>query len=152
MHRMYHFIEQREKAKYGPFYEANEKVKYVTFYEAKPHHEVCFIKWSIIYFSVLLHNMVHTFFSFSFCFIKCSILCCLALGLGLENNESCQKRSSLGVGADGGCSHQSCRLVCVPWHGTRCTSRRRPRSSMPETILFPIWPCALVSQSEHDDS
>ena len=90
--------------------------------------------------------------SFSFCFLKCSILCCLALGLGLENNESCQKRSSLGVGADGGCSHQSCRLVCVPWHGTRCTSNRRTRSSMPETILFPIWPCALVSQSEHDDS
>jgi hypothetical protein len=80
--------------------------------------------------------------------------CVIVMGLELENNDSCQKRSSLGVGAIGGCAQQRCRLVCVPWHGTRCAVRllrsykmyKWCRSSHAQDILFPIWSCALVMQ------
>ena len=79
---------------------------------------------------------------------------CNCNGFRTRNNDSCQKRSSLGVGAIGGCAQQRCRLVCVPWHGTRCAVRllrsykmyKWCRSSHAQDILFPIWSCALVMQ------
>ena len=52
---------------------------------------------------------------------------CNCNGFRTRNNDSCQKRSSLGVGAIGGCAQQRCHLVCVPWlphKWCRCLQRQ----------------------------
>ena len=63
---------------------------------------------------------------------------CVFHGFRTRNNDSCQKRSSLGVGAIGGCAQQRCRKVCVHWPGV-------VQVRMSKTYSFPFghvhWLC-----------
>jgi hypothetical protein len=63
---------------------------------------------------------------------------CNCNGFRTRNNDSCQKRSSLGVGAIGGCAQQRCRKVCVHWPGV-------VQVRMSKTYAFPFghvhWLC-----------